>query len=149
MAWLDLETRLIERLRGKLAAKIHVLAVRDLAGVVESQQQVPAVWVTYSSYTPADEHANGAVQNVELTWTVVVAVRNSRSSKASVASQGEAGPIMDAVLAALLGWRPGAPYSALRLTSPVARAEWNRDGFGYHPLSFTTRLAVRGESQRP
>lgn len=145
--WLALEPRLIERLRAVLPAEVKLLSAADLAGVVENSQATPAVQLYHRGYRPVDEQATGGVQQAEQTWIAVVVVRNAAGQRDGAATRESASALCDHVFAALLGFRPGPPFTALKLAQAPA-AEWSRGGFGYYPLAFTTRLTVRGEAHR-
>ncbi|HET7300110.1 MAG TPA: hypothetical protein VFJ01_05600, partial [Oleiagrimonas sp.] len=119
--WLDFEPQLTDRLKAQLDASITVLAARDLAGVKEMMQITPAVQVYGGEYTPMESAHTGRVTVVDQLWTVVVVVRNAIDQKAATAARGDAGPICDAVLAALLGWPHTDPADRrLRLTRAPA-----------------------------
>ncbi len=146
--WLGLETRLIERLRSVMPAEVKVLPAADLAGVVENSQATPAVQVYYRGYRLVDDQAGGGMQLVEQTWLAVVVVRNAAGQRDGAATRASASLLCNDVFKALLGYRPGAPFSSLKLAN-APNAEWSKGGFGYFPLGFTSRLTVRGELQRP
>ena len=143
--WLALEPRLIERLTAKLDAAVAVQPARDLAGVKEALQRVPGVQVYPGGYRPANEDGAGLTQLIDQSWIVVVVVRNAADQKSGAAARADASPVCDAVLRALLGWRPGAPYGPLKLAAPPAPPLWSPGGYGYYPFAFTTRFTVTGE----
>ena len=145
-SWLELEDLLVERLKAELAPGIKVQTARDLAGVLENGQASPGVQIYHSRYTPTQEQAAGAVQEVEQSWIAVVVVRNAATQLTGAAARNAASPICDAVLNALLGHKPGKDFTPLKLTSAPGAA-WSKGGFGYYPLGFTSRLTVRGKSQ--
>lgn len=146
--WLGLESPLIERLVGKLDSKVKVLPARDITGIVEAAQVTPAVHIYFGGYRPLDEQVTGGVQQIEQTWYVVTAVRHPAGQQNGKATRNEAGHISSQVLAYLLGWLPGKEFTRLKLAG-APKPAFSKGGFGYVPLGFTTRLTVRGESQRP
>lgn len=141
--YLIAEQLIVERLTTRLRGVKKVLAAADLAGVAESSQTTPAVHVVYQGYRPTQEKEDGATQQTEQTWLVVVAVRNVRDTRAATATREDAGPIMLDCLRALQGWLPSKEHSRLKLsTAPQAGY---RAGFGYFPMAFTTKLITRGD----
>ena len=146
--WLSLEPLLIARLVAKLDSKVKVLPARDITGIVESAQHTPAVHIYFGGYRPLGDQVNGAIQQIEQTWYAVTAVRHPAAQQNGQASRNEAGQLSSQVLRYLLGWSPGKDYTRLQLAA-APRPLFSKGGFGYVPLGFTTRLSVRGESQRP
>ena len=149
MEWLGLEPLLLEHLRRALPKAVKVVSARDLAGVKEAAQNTPSVQIYHRGYRPLDEQAAGALQRVEQTWLAVVVVRNAAGQKDGTATRADASDHCDAVLTALLGWKPDKSYSALRLASGAPPPAWSPGGFGYYPLAFTTNFSMKGASQRP
>lgn len=142
--FLGLEPLLVERLESRLEARVKaVLRARDLAGVAEQRQVTPAVYVIYQGHRPTEQRGDGAVQRVAQQWMVVTAVRNVRAVREGQGVREEAGPIVAAVLGALLGWRPSDDYSPLHLVAGPA-AGWTA-GYGYVPLVFGTQIVFRGD----
>lgn len=133
------------RLKAVLPTGVHVLTAADLAGVEERQQVTPAVHVIYRGYRPTQDQGQGRIQEIEQTWWTVVAVRSVRDIKSGAGSREEAGPIVDATLEALMGWRPLDGFLPLKLAPATAPAY--RAGFAYHPLGWTTRTTKRGADQ--
>ena len=143
MSFLDFETMLMARLEARLPAGTRVLCAEDLASIEEASQPVPAVHVIYNGYRPAQSSPNGARAIVEQGWLVVVVVKHSGAApKAAAEVKSRAAPLVDAVLAALMGWHPsgrtGAP--GLRLATPPKPRF--RNPFYYFPLAFTAEVAV-------
>jgi len=144
-SFLALEDLLIERLTSQLDGEIRaVLRARDLAGVAEQRQVTPAVHVLYRGHRPGEQRGDGTIQRIEQQWMAVVAVRNVRDVRGGQGAREEAGPIVTAVLNALLGWRPNKWYSPLHL-QPAPAAAWT-EGFGYVPLLFSTQIVLRGQA---
>ncbi len=146
--WLGLEPLLLAHLAAKLDAKVKVLPARDLAGVLENQQIVPAVQIYFGGYRTVESQANGAIQRIEQTWYAVTTVRNAAAQNNGKASRDDAGLISSQVLRYLLGWLPAKNFSRLNLAN-APKPAFSKGGYGYIPLGFTTQMSVRGESQRP
>jgi hypothetical protein len=147
--WLGLEALLLAHLRESLPKTVKVLSASDLAGVKEAGQQTPSVQIYHRGYRPVEFQAAGAIQRVEQTWLAVVVVRNAAGQKDGAATRGAASEHCDAVLKALLGWKPSKTYSALQLASGAPPPAWSPGGFGYYPLAFSTSFSIKGASQRP
>lgn len=134
---LDTETAIVERLEEALEGQARIQTAQQLADVEERQQLTPAVHVIYSGYTPTREVGEGAVQEIETRWMIVVAVRSARRN----GTTEKADPIFDGAIKALAGWKPGNGKRALKL-APAPAAE-HRAGFSYYPLMFVSRETVR------
>ncbi|ACL71489.1 conserved hypothetical protein [Thioalkalivibrio sulfidiphilus HL-EbGr7] len=143
--FLALEPLIEARLKAHLPAGVHVLTAADLAGVEERAQVTPAVHLIYRGYRPTQDQGQGKIQEIEQIWWTVVAVRSARDIKGGSGTREQAGPIIDAVLEALMGWRPIEGYLPLKLAPSAAPAY--RAGFAYHPLGWTTRTTKRGAQQ--
>lgn len=131
------------RLEERLPQEVAIMSAADLVGVSAQAQITPAIHILYDGYSIADEIADGAITMIEQRWLVVVAVRNVRDNASGQATREDAGPLLSLVLSALLGWRPSTEHSALKLG--VAPAPVYDAGFGYFPLTFSTRLTARGD----
>jgi hypothetical protein len=145
--YLDLGDIIARRLSEQLRAtqpNLAVLSARDLAGVRESEQRLPAVHVLYAGDNIDTAQGRGAMQTVDQGWMVVCAVRDLRGSDTSAADMGE---LIDDVLQTLLGWHPSATHGHLRRVS--APAPIYRGGVFYVPLLFRSRLLRIGERLHP
>lgn len=121
---------------------VHILATADVAGAQEASLPKPSVRTVYAGHRIVRDAGTplppGWAQ-VEQTWLVVPAVRNVRDIKGAAPARSDVSPILDAVLDALDGWRPGSGYQALQsVTPPVGPA--TVDGCVYVPLAFTTKF---------
>jgi len=114
---------------------LAVLSARDLAGVRESEQRLPAVHVLYVGDRLEAPQGRGAVQTIDQGWMVVAAVRDLRDAEASAEQMG---PLLDALLHLLLGWRPSPEHGELRREQ--APTPIYRSGVLYVPLLFRSRL---------
>lgn len=142
--FLSAEPLIVARLEAKVPG-VKVFSAADLAGVAEAKQTTPALHVLFSGYRPTrqQEGSHGRIQEGEQTWFVVAAVRNLRSPQTGEHAREEAGPVLATVLAALQGWKPSTGHGPLEL-APGARAGF-KNGFGYFPLAFTTKVVTRGD----
>lgn len=140
--FLRLEPLLMGHLKSRLPAHVQVLTATDLAGVEERAQVTPALHLVYRGHRPTQELGQGKIQEIEQTWWTVVAVRSVRDIQGGSGSREQAGPIIDALVQALAGWRPAPDLASLKLAASPAPGY--RAGFGYYPLAWTTRLHMRG-----
>jgi hypothetical protein len=119
--------------------QLAILPARDLAGVRESEQRLPAVHVLYAGDQLDAAQARGAIQTTDQGWLVVAAVRDVRQPGVSAAQMGE---LLDGLLTTLLGWRPSDAHSPLRRVqgpNPTYRG-----AVLYVPLLFRSRLLRTG-----
>lgn len=121
----------------------RVLSAADMASIEESAQITPCVYVIYAGHTPLKSYANGVIQDIEQRWIVVITTRNARATVDGKAVREDAEPIINAVIEALMGFKPDPSGSALSLSS--SEAPVYRTGFGYFPFSFTRRRTFRGQ----
>jgi len=139
---LSLEPLLLERLQAALAGvrpAVHVLTAADLADVAEERQLVPAVHVLFGGLSPKE--AVGPDTRVECTWQTVVAVRNVAAQRKGATQRADAGALLQAVYAALSGWKPAGHSKPLELAPAAPGGHSN--GFFYLPLAWRTELVWR------
>jgi len=141
---------LLERLRERLQETGHVAYVYsagEYAHVEERSQFTPAAAVIYNGYQPGDEVGQGVQQAVDLEFLVVLVTRNTAGFGRGAGAQEDVSPIFDALLPAVLGWRPkladGVFPSPFRL-APAPGASVSGEGFAYWPVAFTIRRTYRG-----
>jgi hypothetical protein len=133
--FMDLEPRLVERIRQSVdVTGLKILNGAELAGVKEASQPTPAIHVIYDGFTARED--KGLVEIVER-WITVVAVRNVRSARSGEDARQSAGPIMDALFHALLGWQTDGIKPLLPANPPRPGFA---AGFGYFPLAWSARL---------
>jgi hypothetical protein len=133
--FLAIEPLLVARISQRVIVPgLKVITAADMAGIKENAQPVPAVHVIYDGCTMREE--KGLVEIVER-WITAVAVRNLKSTRSGEDARQDAGQIMDAVFAALLGWQADGVKPLLPADPP--RASFNA-GFGYFPLAWSARL---------
>lgn len=132
---LAIEPLLVERIRQVVGVQgLKVITSAEMAGVKENAQPVPAVHVVYDGVSVREE--KGLVEIIER-WITFVAVRNLRSTRSGEDARQDAGPILDAVFAALLGWQPTGVKPLLPASPP--RPYFNA-GYAYFPLAWDARL---------
>ncbi len=137
MSFLSAEDELVARLNEKVSARIY--SADELSSIEERAQVSPSVHVIYDGYTPTQEIANGAIQQVEHRWLIIIAVKSVKDTKSQ---RDKASPLIDETLEAMLGHQPTTELDALRMAdapAPVYTAN-----FAYFPLAFTARATYRG-----
>ena len=140
------ELALVDRLTATVKATglvREVYAQQDYTALAETAMVTPSLAVIYTGYTPGGKVGQGRVQNITFGWLVVVNVRNARSPGTGAGVRGDASPIIDAALEALLGFRPIPKFQPLEL-EPAPGAALTDAGFGYYPLAFSTTATYRG-----
>ncbi len=141
--YLSAESIISARIEDQVPGLRAVLPVADLAGVTEAQQVTPAVYVIYDGDRIGQSAGRGVSQQIHQRWIAVVAVRNARDQRAGAAAREEAGPLIDALLAALDGWAPSLLHQPLvRISGPGPA--FTPGGFGYFPFVFETRITTGG-----
>lgn len=140
MSFLALESALVERLKARLPAGVHVLTAADLEGVTAGVQPTPAVHVVYRGYRVKQGADDGTYARIEQTWFAVVAVRNVQDVRSGLGARDVAGPLMSAVCQALMGWCPD--QEPMRLTT--APLPGFNGGHLYAPLAFLVDVPVDG-----
>lgn len=147
------EAAIVDRLKAKLIDAAvpanslveAVYAHQEYADVPEAVMVTPSVAVIYNGYTPGPHaDAAGTIQSVTLNWIVVVNVSSAQQTARGDGVRLEASPIIDAVFAALLGYRPLPKFKPL-LLEPAPGAVLTDAGFGYYPLAFSTTATYRGK----
>lgn len=136
-------TRLVATVEAANLVKA-VYSHTDYAALPELSMLTPSLAVIYNGYTPEQTSHEGSVQNVGFNFLVVVNVRNARNPGTGAGVRDDASPVFDAVMDALLGWRPIPKFRPLRL-APAPGAALSDAGFGYFPLSFSTVGTYRGQ----
>jgi hypothetical protein len=135
------------RLQAQLDAAILNDPVFDGVVIVraDSIERMPrniprALILVPNGITPDEQRRYQAVMTEQV--IVVVASRNASTQLTGEASQEQAGPLLNLVVQALLGWVPGEPYSYLAMApSPPPDHE---SGYGYYPLAFETTYVLSG-----
>lgn len=122
----------------------NVLNAADLAGVEQTKQITPAVFVIYIGDRLGKEAGRGIGQEVFQQWAVVVAVRNARSQRTGEGARSDAGPLMTEVIAALQGWEPATGRRPLKRIQAPWRPKYSPGGYAEFPLAFETELNTLG-----
>lgn len=137
---LALEAPLIARLRAQLPGAPTVVALRALGDLSAARVPTPGVIVAYAGGTVLESRADGRAARVSQRWQLACVARNVANASDDAAAAGAAA-LADATLAALLGWKPAADATALRLSDLPAPLY----GSGYLglPLELTTELVLR------
>lgn len=151
MSITDVEAALVDRLRAKVQAAglvREVYAHSDYADVPEVNMVTPSLAVIYTGYapgaTPGDKPT--PVQSIAFGFTVVVNVSSALQSDRGDGVRAEVSPIVEAVLEALLAFRPIPKFQPLKL-EPAPGAAVSDAGFGYFPLAFSTTATYRGKPE--
>lgn len=145
-----IESALVARLEKKLRDAGHVLHVYtagEYALTEERSQLTPAAAVIYNGYTPGDEVGQGVQQAVNLEFLVVLITRSTVDFAQGGGAADDVSPIFDALLPAVIGWRPpieGAGFSSPFRLAPAPGAAVSEQGFAYWPTAFTIRRNYRG-----
>jgi len=140
VSFLDAEDALIERYQQRVSARIY--SSDELAQIEEKAQVAPSVHVIYDGWAPTNEVGQGSVQEIEHRWLAVVCVRSSSQRNQSAGKRQKASEIIDEVIRASIGWRPGQGYKPLRFADSPKPA-YSDAGFAYFPLAFATRTQHR------
>lgn len=143
-----------EALEARLTAKLkdaelitHVYSAGEFAQVEEHSQLTPAAAVVYNGYELGDEVGNGIQQAVELQFLVVLVTRNADGFAQGAGAAEDVSPIFDALLAAVIGWRPaleGGVFTSPFKLAAAPGAAVSGQGFAYWPVAFTIRRTYRG-----
>lgn len=136
---LDIENAIVARLEQEIGSLAKVTTANELADLEERAQITPAVHVIYGGYTPTNQAGQGAAQEIETRWIIVIAIRTARRDGAT----DKADPIIDTAFKALAGWKPKTGSRPMQLRSGPQAAHSN--GFAYYPLAFATRETLRGD----
>lgn len=133
-------------LRARLAEIPGLLGVHGAADVedIGLRVELPAAYVVWDGYTVNETTNNGRAARTATRWQVVLAVRNPLTPNDGAPARSDAAPLLDAVLAKLLGWAPGYPYAPLVLANPGAITPGYRGGILKFPIAVTSEVVVRG-----
>lgn len=136
------EQKILDRLRAKLPADVHVAALREIERVPEMRQKAPAVWVIHDGYTVGESIANGAVQQVRQEWFVVVAAKSAKGQGGVEDARDVAGELCEQVLSALLGFHLGGGKYLQLGDAPGPEYD---GGYCHVPLAFTNAATFKGQ----
>lgn len=136
---LSLEPILTARLE-EIAAIRGVHGLPEFADATAAGKMAPCLYLVFDGYGVLENSAGGDKANVETRWLVICAAKHAGRAASGGAARNEAALLLQAVLGKLLGWRPGAAYSPLKL-APAPRAA-SVPGTVFVPLAFTSRQIV-------
>lgn len=136
------EQAIIERLKDRMPAGVHVAALRDLEEVPELRQKAPAVWVIYDGFRVGRriESTPGVVQIVQ-DWFVVVAAKSARNAGGVEGARDQASALCEQALAALLGFHLGGGRYLQLEEAPGPEYD---AGYCHVPLAFSNAATFRG-----
>ncbi|MCB0252572.1 MAG: hypothetical protein KDI55_02470 [Anaerolineae bacterium] len=143
MGFFSAEDLIIDRLDSALDGKIRIKTAADMAAIEETKQVVPAIYVVYAGFEPTRSTGGGAIQEVEHTFYVVVAVSN-KSDKVEIGRK-KAEWMIDETIKALAGLRLEAGFQPLLLKS-APQPVYSDEDYAYFPLAFATRAHYRGQN---
>lgn len=144
----ELAKRLTEKLKDAgLVSTVYTAG--EFAQVEEQSQVHPAAAVIYNGYRPGDEVGQGAIQAVEFEFLVVLVTRNVEDFANGGGARDDVSPIFDALLSAVIGWRPpieGTGFPSTFKLAQASGAQTSAAGFAYWPVAFTIRRNYRGSN---
>lgn len=144
MNLLGVEPQIIERLRARLADNVRVLARADLDQALTLRQLVaPAVYVIHQGARVTESRPDGRAVRLAQRWLCLVVAKNLTDLVSGAHARADAGALADAVLAALMGWRPEACSAPLSL-SDVPDTDY-LSGYQLIPLVFATELVRKAD----
>lgn len=145
--FIDVEEAICARLETKLATlsqKPKIYAAADLENAKDKSQAAAAVFVAYNGISKVDQLKNvphvATLTQEFIIWTVTKSASRHGSQQGT---RENADPIIEGVIAALMGWKPAATLAALEMVEAPGPAYG--EGFGYFPLVFQMKRQVRGD----
>lgn len=139
-----IEQKIVERLKAKMPAEVHVATEQEVATIGGLRNKAPAVWVIYDGYSLGDKITTGVVQQVRLEWLVLVTTKSAKGSGSSQAARNEAGEIAQQVLSALLGFDTTGSGKYLHLAD--APGPTYDPGYCRLPLAFFCSATLKGQA---
>ena len=141
------QSQIMQQLTQEVPDLRLVRGVRALTDLQERPGNSPAAYVLYDGQEV--RMAAGFAQVVDQKWLVVLVTRQARPTAPLPKIPPESdprpqpGPLLIQLCRALLGWQAGADYGAFSLAN--APNPYFREGFGFYPLRFITRLVIQPE----
>ncbi|MER2545940.1 MAG: hypothetical protein ABTS16_21305 [Candidatus Accumulibacter phosphatis] len=133
-------------LRARLAEIPGLTGVYGAPDEVESgsaRKVPPCLFVRWGGYHVIERaHGHKSVR-VDSRWHVVLVLHNNLDPADGSPARADAATLLDAVLAKLLGWRPGSGYGPLALADE-AKPPTYRAGVLRFPIAVTSQLVVSG-----
>jgi len=111
---LTLEPLMMERLRTECPG-VHIGRIRDVTDLARERIPTPALMVGYRSGSVRQLGTTGREVEATTRWLVVAVTRNV-GNDSDAAARDALSPVVDAALAALMGWYPDLLREPLRLT---------------------------------
>ena len=144
----QVEDAIITRLEAKFASLNPLPKVKhgsDLANIKDKSQGDLTVFVAYNGISEVKEASETVrtIGTVTNEYMIVVVARSAKDNDSRFGTRELADPVLEKVIAALMGWQPLAKTEQLRLNGSLEPVYQN--GFGYFTLVFTHRKSVRGE----
>ncbi|MBF0193483.1 MAG: hypothetical protein HQL71_02955 [Magnetococcales bacterium] len=117
-----------------------ISTTRSLKELINHPSPTPALFLIYDGQEPF--MAAGKEQVVDQQWLLVIVVRCARQTAAGAYERLEAGPLINTIATALIGWQPNNDFGPLALTT--APGPVYNNGYGYYQVRFSTRFTIRG-----
>ncbi len=143
-SYIDLEGLIVARLEARVTALPagRVLTLPDMTAIDERAQVTPALHLVFAG-EHASEPPRGAIQQIATQqWIVIVAVRSAEDILTGAGARAAAGPLVEAVNQALIGWVPGPEYEPMFRTGGLRTTY--RKGFLYYPQAFACTFPING-----
>lgn len=115
----------------------------EFSDVAAAGKLAPCYYLVFDGYRVLEHAGAGERASVESRWLVVCAAKHAGRAASGAPVRAAAAPLVDAAIAALLGWRPAPGCSPMKLAEAPRAA--SAAGVLYVPLAFTTRHVVGGE----
>lgn len=136
--FLRIEGLIIARLQAAVGAAVPVLSHAALPEIASGSRPAPALVVLYGGGEVTESRADGLAVRVAQEWMVLLVARELLEAPDGTTAPG---PLADAVLSALLGWRPDGESKALQLSALPPPEYVN--GNQWLPLTFVTEIVRR------
>ena len=139
----ELEPLLIARVEStvsEFAGCVYGAPELEQFGGKNRQPPAPSCDVVFGGYQVLESRGDGMTR-LQQTWYVVPRVKNVRSVKQGSDARSDGGPLVSAVINALLGWRPGDRWKRLEMTS--APAPYYLMGTLEVPLGFVSQTVIK------
>jgi hypothetical protein len=114
MSLLALEPLLLERLRTECPG-VHIGRIRDVTDLRRERIPTPALMVGYRAGSVRQLGTAGREVEITTRWLVVAVARNV-ADDSDAAAREALSPLVDAALAATMGWYPDLLREPIRLT---------------------------------
>lgn len=144
----EVEDAIIARLEAKFSGLNPLPKVKhgsDLANIKDKSQGDLTVFVAYNGFESVKEAADTVrhIGTITNQFMVVVVARSAKDNDSRFGVRELADPVLEKIIAALMGWRPLPKTEQLRIDSSLEPVYQN--GFGYFTLVFNHRKEIRGE----